>query len=197
MIFQQKGCDFINIKFELKILKQYWIGLPEDDLCSHGDIFLRVGDTVLLDGEDGEEWNISESALSLLRTVKNDFPNNDTPLYYPKEMSIEEYEIFHCGCFMMFCPLNVGWKVKHKQDIVELFDFKKNDREIIYSDIRIEIPLIQYVNEIYNFALTAKDFYLKQSKNFEQNEMFEGQFNKFWMEFDELLNYVFKLINKG
>jgi len=197
LIFQQKGCDFINIKFELKILKQYWIGVPEDDLCSHGDIFLRVGDTVLLDGKDGEEWNISESALSLLRTVKNDFPNNDKPLYYPKEMINEEYEIFHCGCFMMFCPLNVGWKVKHKQNIVELFDFKKNDGEIIYSDIRIAIPLIQYVNEIYNFALTAKDFYLKQSKNFEQNEMFEGQFNKFWMEFDELLNYVFKLINKG
>ncbi|PGM50742.1 hypothetical protein [Bacillus sp. AFS053548] len=181
----------------MKILKQYWIGVPEDDLCSHGDIFLRVGDTVLLDGKDGEEWNISESALSLLRTVKNDFPNNDKPLYYPKEMINEEYEIFHCGCFMMFCPFNVGWKVKHKQNIVELFDLKKNDGEIIYSDIRIAIPLIQYVNEIYNFALTAKDFYLKQSKNFEQNEMFEGQFNKFWMEFDELLNYVFKLINKG
>ncbi len=129
--------------------------------------------------------------------MKNDFPNNQTPSYYPKEMSEEEYLIFHCGCFMMFCPLNVGWKVKHKEDIVELFDFKKNDGEIILSDIRVAIPLVQYANEIYNFALTAKDFYSKQFKNSEKNEMFEGQYNKFWNEYDDLLKYVFNLIKNN
>ncbi|WP_223702627.1 hypothetical protein [Sutcliffiella deserti] len=182
----------MNKKFEIKILKQFWLGPPEGDLCSHGEILLRIGDTVLSNEEDGE-WNISESALSLLRSVKENFPCRESPKYYPEEIKEENYLIFHCGCFTSFCPSNIGWKVRHTERVVELLDFKKNDGEIDFSMLIVKIPLSEYAKEIYNFAIDAKEFFLGNDKRTENNELYEGQYHQFWKEYEELLEYVGKI----
>lgn len=148
----------MNKPFEIKILKQYWLGPPEEDLCSHGEIFLRIGNTILSNEED-DGWNISESAFSLLRSVKKDLPCSESPRYYPEEIKEENYLIFHCGCFMLFCPSNIGWNVKHKEGTVELSNFNKNDGEIDYPHLKVKISLSEYAKEIYNFASLSKEFF--------------------------------------
>ncbi|WCN38805.1 hypothetical protein [Aneurinibacillus uraniidurans] len=181
-------------EFELRILKQYWLGDESEDLCSHGEIVLRVRNLMISSEEDGE-WNISESALALLRTVVADFPCDQIPKYYVEGIQDEEYLIFHCGCYMMFCPMNIGWQVKHENAHVLLTDFKKNEGSIKFHNLEIKVPLSIYANEIYTFAIEAKQLYEGHQKKLIDNELFQGQYHQFWEEYNELLEQVKTIVN--
>lgn len=107
-------------QFKLNIMKQYWLGSDnsEEDLCSHGEIYLNVNDTIITQSGIGEEWGISESALALLRTIDNDYVSDPVN---------EEGLILHgCGAILMMgCPISIHWTVKHCGDQVILSDFVK------------------------------------------------------------------------
>lgn len=105
-------------QFEIKILKQYWLEPPEEDLCSHGEIYLNVNGTIITQSGIDEDWGISESALALLRTLDEDYicdPDNEWGL------------ILHgCGTILMMgCPISIHWTVKQLGDQVMLSDFVK------------------------------------------------------------------------
>ncbi|SFJ54686.1 hypothetical protein [Thermoflavimicrobium dichotomicum] len=180
-------------QFEIRLLKQYFSGDMKYDLCSHGEIFLRIGDTILSDHEDGE-WNISESALALLRTVVSDFPSNTLPKYYFEGIEEEVNLIHHCGCFMLFCPICIGWKVTHQGQKVVLTDFQKNEGEMTYPNLSVTLPLREYATEIYHFAIEAKKLFEGHNKIVKNNELFDGQYQWFWEEYDELLETVQSIV---
>jgi hypothetical protein len=62
--------------FDIKILRQHWIkddgNDDKNDLCSHGEIYIRIGDEILSDKETGS-WTLSATGLYLLRTLENDY----------------------------------------------------------------------------------------------------------------------------
>lgn len=61
-----KLCD----EFILRVESQDWLNkeFADYDLCSHGQIYLKVNGIVITSSEMDEWWGISESALSLLKT---------------------------------------------------------------------------------------------------------------------------------
>ncbi|QKS72158.1 hypothetical protein FLK61_36490 [Paenalkalicoccus suaedae] len=182
-------------EFELKFSHPFWQGDPNADLCSHGEVYLRICETVLVEPSDGE-WNLNESALSLLRSVVMDFPRETVPDYYPVEIEKEEALLFHCGCFMLFCPINIGFHVHHMSDKVKLSHFHKDDGEEELPYHHVELSLKDYANEIYTFAKEAKKFFDNQPKCAADVELFEGQYQVFWNEYNVLLGEVEELVSK-
>lgn len=66
----------IKTEFELNIINQYWMEPAEYDLCSHGEIYLKVKDKISTEPGVNESWGISESALALLRTLDENIQSN-------------------------------------------------------------------------------------------------------------------------
>ena len=178
---------YLKDSFEIKIINQRFLTKDNEDVCSHGEIYLNVNGTIISDTED-DEWNINESALILLRTVKYGFPTNSKPYYYPDDLK-EESIINHCGAYMMFCPSNIIWKVDKKEDFVKLYDFIK-DEDIEYKGLEAIVPLKTYASQIYKFAKDASSLFENKNIKYKSSELFEGMYSLFWKEYDELLKYI-------
>ncbi|WP_078410758.1 hypothetical protein [Priestia abyssalis] len=176
----------MNKQFEIKILKQDWLGSPEEDLCSHGEIYLNVNGVIITQSGIDEDWGISESALALLRTLDGDYicdPDNDWGL------------ILHgCGTILMMgCPISIHWTVKHLGDQVRLSDFVKvatTDHQtgsIYYPGLKVTISTKEYKELIVSFAIQAKKLF-KDSKEKQIDDDFdEEMYESFWDEYNELL----------
>ncbi|MFV2051119.1 hypothetical protein [Metabacillus litoralis] len=156
------------------------------DLCSHGEIYIKVNDYIITQDGLGEEWGIIESALALLRTVNND---------YECDPENEEGLILHgCGTMLMTgCPISIHWSVKHLNDQVILSNFIKiKSTSLETGIIRFPVDEIVLSNQLYNeqivsFALKAKSFF-NQSKKQISDEYDQEMYLKFWEEYDSLLN---------
>lgn len=59
--------------FIINIENQKWLFNEQEDLCSHGEIYLNVDGTIITQTGMDEEWGISESALALLRTLDKEY----------------------------------------------------------------------------------------------------------------------------
>ena len=55
--------------FEISIFAQHWLG--PGDACSHGSVRAVIAGTVVSD-TDGDDYEMVQSALSLLRTLDDD-----------------------------------------------------------------------------------------------------------------------------
>lgn len=177
--------------FEIKILTQNWLSFKDADkydLCSHGTIFLRINDVEILSSQD-EDWGISETALSLLRSANSD---------YPKE-GHDDTIIFHgCGTILMMgCPIRVTWKTKHIKNHVILENFKKfpttNEKDVIeYPKISVKLRKSEYASIIYDFAKQAKLLFEGIEKEIE-DKFDRTMYENFWNEFNDLLEKVKKI----
>jgi len=173
-------------EFKIKILNQHWMEPSKLDLCSHGEIYIKVNDYIITQDGLGEEWGIIESALALLRTVNND---------YECDPENEEGLILHgCGTMLMTgCPISIHWSVKHLNDQVILSNFIKiKSTSLETGIIRFPVDEIVLSNQLYNeqivsFALKAKSFF-NQSKKQISDEYDQEMYLKFWEEYDSLLN---------
>lgn len=184
-MYKESG-DFI-----LKIESQEWLseGNVDYDLCSHGQIYLSVNGTVITSSQMNEEWGISESALALLRTLKNDYDSNP---------ECEWGLILHgCGLILMMgCPISIHWSVKHTETTVILSDFVKistinpETGSIYYSNLKIEIDKKEYKNQVLAFALTVKDFFANNPGRIIDDEYDREMYKEFWNEFNELLKFA-------
>ena len=63
-------------QFNIKVLRQHWIkddgkDNPED-LCSHGEVYLKIGDKEIANKESGS-WTLSSTALYLMRTLNENY----------------------------------------------------------------------------------------------------------------------------
>lgn len=178
----------MNNTFSLDILKQGWLqeNLAESDLCSHGEIFLQIGEQIITNGE--ECYGISESALALLRTTLSD---------HSPENSVAEKLIFHgCGTILMIgCNIGIDWTVRHVGENVELSNVTKfignSDNEIVtYPQLNLTVPLIQYKAEIERFALKAKSLFDGVPKKVSENKLYPNKYQLFWKEYADLLGAI-------
>jgi hypothetical protein len=179
-------------KFEIRIEKQDWLtsAYADQDLCSHGYIFLKVQDTVITSLDMQEEWGISESALALLRTLKYNHPaSHGDP--------VSECLIFHgCGTLLMSgCPILIDWRVTHSENNVILSDFVKyptpNENDAVrYTHLYVEMPIGAYRDQIYAFAMEAKRLF-EESPEKQIDDDFDLQmYGEFWNEYNQLLKYA-------
>lgn len=105
-----------STSFELEITDQHWLGEPREqvrDGCSHGRIRAVIGGVRVT--SDEAEYGISQSALSLLRTLERD--------HTPQDPVSDYFLLCHgCGYPTHFGCANFGtdWVVRHDGDTVFL-----------------------------------------------------------------------------
>ncbi len=177
--------------FEIKILRQHWIrddGLySENDLCSHGELFLKIGNEVLSDKASGS-WCLSASALFLLRTLKINHVIDD----------LENFLVPCCGHFLLIdtseephylvvmgCPNGIDWNIQHKNNFVELSTEKGEKAVLEFSEYAKMV--LDYVNEIENFY---GDINQKVFDHEEDKETFQ----MFWKEWAELKGEICSML---
>jgi hypothetical protein len=176
--------------FELRIRNQRWLGEPNEqshDGCSHGGIHAVIAGTVVTSEDD--EYGISQSALSLLRTLEQDH-TRASPVS-------GGYLLCHgCGYPIAFGCSNFGtdWVVHHDGDTVVLTQAThyssvpagRADPRDTEFDVHARVPVERYRRQIVAFAGEVRDFFAtsepRQLEDWEQ-ELHE----QFWTEFDERL----------
>ena len=174
-----------NKDFRLEVLTQNWINNSEEaknkDIHSHGQVFLKVKDTIISDISDGD-WGLNETALALLKTVYN---------------LQEEERIFYHGCdtitLMMSCPITIDWKVKREGKFIILSNFQKNpdtgSNPIVYKNLSVKLEFIDYAKIVYNFAKKVNEFYFSVEKTFNPEglrEFYDSFVNEYRGLFDRL-----------
>ncbi len=175
--------------FSIRIVRQGWLkDDSEHDLCSHGEIDLRIGgEQVSVDHQLDQGWSygISEAALGLLRTLRY----RHTP-----EHRVAERLIPHgCGTILMMgCNIGIDWTVRHRGGVVSISDvvrYDSNDvREAVrFPDVRIQIPWSVYAQHVTGLATAAREFFRGIEKD-KSSETIKGEYDAFWGEFDQLLD---------
>jgi hypothetical protein len=137
---------------------------------------------------DEDEYGISQSALSLLRTLEQD--------HAPAGPVSGGYLLCHgCGYPDIFgCPnFGTDWVVRHEGDTVVLSQAAhyaavpvgRADRlQETEFDVRARVPIDHYRRQVVAFAEEARDFYLASGPR--QLEEGEQEFHQqFWAEFEE------------
>ena len=168
--------------FEIKILRQHWIkddGLDDKcDLCSHGELFLKIGNTVLSNSES-DSWALSATGLYLLRTLTDDYSIGD----------FENYLLPCCGHFMIpddnknyviiqGCNLGIDWNIKHINKTVEIIT-ENGDKAIIGFE--------EYKTKILDFTDEIELFYGDPNQKVVPEDDFDqNAFRQFWAEWTEL-----------
>ena len=175
------GRDQPAERFRLEILSQGWITDGDYDTCSHGGIRAVIGGAIVTD-VDGE-YGISQSALSLLRTIERDHGTAST--------GFDEYLLCHgCGYpFSLGCDnFGTDWVVEHRGDDVVLRNVRHHDatRGGIALDVRADLSLREYAGEVTRFARAARGFYMAAPPRRVPDD--ERSFHDaFWREFDDRL----------
>lgn len=169
--------------FELIVLRQHWINddgaEDKNDLCSHGEVFIRIGDEVLSD-ESAGSWTLSVAGLFLLRSLsKNcelqDNTNHLIPCcghsFYPTNSGDVLVDVFGCDD-------GIDWKVKHIKNEVEL------ETE---GGTRIQLPFLRYKETVLYFVNEVEKFYGDPKNKTKPCDSFEAKgFSLFWSEWMEL-----------
>ena len=177
------------MKFEIRIVRQGWIDDDSRrDLCSHGEIDLRIGgQQVSAEGQLDEQWSygISEAALGMLRTLRYRHTARDR---------VAERLIPHgCGTvLMMGCNIGIDWAVRHHDSFVHISDvvrYDSNDvgQAIRFPDVSVQIPWSAYATQVTGFATAAREFFRGIEKD-RSSESVGGEYDAFWGEFNELLD---------
>lgn len=177
--------DGVTSEFELAITDQHWLGEEHEqshDGCTHGGIRAAIAGTVVSSEE--REYGISQSALSLLRTLEQGH-SADEPVS-------GGYLLCHgCGYPTHFgCPnFGTDWVVRHEDHTVVLTQpnhFDASAGQTVF-DVRAALPFDEYRGQVIAFAETVRDFFAaaepRQVEDWEQ-ELHE----QFWAEFDARLS---------
>jgi len=182
----------MNGNFELKIIRQHWIkddGLIDyQDLCSHGTVFIKIGNEIL-SSEDSGSWTLSVAGLLLMRTLKSDYAIGD----FGSQL------IPCCGNFMYHnesgnkveiigCPNGINWSVTHNGFNVILTTEK---------GVATAVEITGYIKQILEFVNTVEAFYGNpKGKALTNDENESDAFKLFWKEWHELkllLNYNYMM----
>ena len=159
--------------FKIKADAFEWIGGAKDDprdLCLHGHVTVRFGDTVLEDA-----GTVSATALYLLKTLTED-----------KLMASHDIQMIPCcghflipnaGCTevqISGCENGTDWSTVHEGDFVR-FILPTGQEELM--------PLREYQYEVLDFAECVKRFYdTCTQKQLPENEFDRNGYIAFWNE---------------
>ena len=159
--------------FKIDVNDFKWITGPEDDpqdLCLHGHVIARIGETVLED--DG---TVSATALYLLKTLTEDkvmaqfdiqmIPCCGHTIFANKELT----EVMISGC-----PNGTDWSTLHEGDSVRL---------ILPAGHEEVVELSAYREEVLRFAEKVEAFYNSCApKELPANEYDRNGYIAFWNE---------------
>lgn len=168
--------------FELKVLRQHWIednGKDDkNDLCSHGEVYLKIGSEELSNKESGS-WTTSAAGLYLLRSLEqdcelNEFYNHLLPCcgfnIYPNKEKDNFVDIIGC-------PNGIDWKISHRDNIVKLETEKGT---------KVELPFMEYTRIVLKFVNEVEAFYGNPNEKIIYGDDLEKEgFNQFWGEWEE------------
>ena len=172
----------MKTEFDIKIIRNHWIkddgkDYPQD-LCSHGKIYLKIGDEIL-SNENSSSWTTSSTALLLMRTVMTE--------YLPGKFSSQLLPC--CGHFfiasedhksvdIMGCPNGIDWTIKHEDDFV---------KHITEAGTIARIAREDYKSLIIELANSVEKFYEEsQQKEIPNDEFDRKGYQSFWIEFKSL-----------
>ena len=167
--------------FEIKIIDLHWIDRKEDDgkdLCLHGNVFVRIGDEIIDNGIDNDDWTVSAGALMMLRSI-------ETNHIVFKE---ENHMLPCCGHFMYIdektnniivlgCPTGIDWTVIHEGNNVKLIT--ESGKETIISNDK-------YEKIIFNYADKLKKFYDNSLPKILSEDYHRECYFKFWEEWNQI-----------
>jgi hypothetical protein len=175
-------------KFQLEIKKLFWRGEPHEhdrDLCLHGNVFVKIGDTVLDCGLDEgvmEGWAVSAGAYRMLKSLYKNHSNHT--------QDSTNQLLPCCGHFMCFdekgeldiggCNNGVDWSVVRENGNVTLTAKNKNEEHT-----QVTIPFEEYREIIFKFADEVKAFYDKSEPKFPQDELEIKTYVRFWEDFSK------------
>jgi hypothetical protein len=166
--------------FELEIVSQGWLDVPNaehDDLCSHGDLRLVIGGTVVAAGDGSGDYTISTSALALLRTLESD--------HSTRAPVVPTALVMHCGMLsMVSCPEGIDWSVSHRDGRVLLADVVKNETER-FPGLAVDLSEDEYRRAVVAFAEKAKEPFATVEKTLDDST--RDEYEAFWREYDERL----------
>lgn len=166
--------------FELRIRNHHWLGESHEqshDGCSHGGIRAVIGGRVVTSKD--AEYGISQSALSLLRTLEQN--------HSPAHPVSGGYLLCHgCGYPTHFgCPnFGTDWAVRHDGDTVVLSQPAHFDAagETVFG-VEARVPTEHYRREVVTFAEAVLEFFGAFEPR--QVEESEQEFHEqFWAEFE-------------
>ncbi|SDX46194.1 hypothetical protein [Hymenobacter psychrophilus] len=146
-------------QFELRLLSIGWMeNLDEElDLCAHGKVLARIGNTILSDASQGT-WTVSAAALFLLRTLSLDHtpaaPVGDQLLpccgftMWPNPDAVS-------GDVLVFgCPNGADWSVEHTAEEVRL-TAPEGEQAVITSQ-EYQHTVLRFVDEVHTFYQSSK-----------------------------------------
>lgn len=170
----------MNRSFDIKIIRQHWVDDAEndnpDDLCSHGEIYVRIGRTELSTKESGS-WTLSSTALYLLRTIHEDYEAGK----YASQL------IPCCGHFFIAdeknpgavsiigCPNGIDWTICHLPDGRVKHTADNGDDAIISKDAYMQLvrSVVEQVEVFYTSSA---------AKNLPNDEHDRNGYEAFWNE---------------
>lgn len=170
------------MSFELEITEQGWLEAPDwdparEDLCSHGDLWLVIGGTVVAAGDGSGDYAISTSALALLRTLESDHGRGTRVV--PTSL------VMHCGGLTLgSCRYGIDWSVSHRDGRVQLTDVVKNETEP-FPGLAVDLPEDEYRRAIVAFAEAAKEPFRGIEKSLDEST--RSEYEAFWREYDDRL----------
>lgn len=170
--------------FDIHIIRQHWI-MDDDrydkgDLCSHGEVYLRIADELIISEKDGS-YTLSATALYLLRSLDKNcdyesFGSQIVPccgnLLVPSSNN-EDYVVI-CGC-----PFGFDWKIQHIDGNVLFTSENGTEGKLDFE---------AYRKMVIDFAKEVQLFYQPKLKVLPSDEFEFNGFTQFWNEWHALIN---------
>lgn len=170
-----------NFKIEILVIDWYNKEDNTSDRCAHGDLFITIGNEIVIEGN--EWWNLNAAGLHLLRTL---FEN------HTKENKVGDVLIPYEGHHINHLPnsrvhietgghfdLGKDWWVEHEDNNV-LLSTNTQTIKLLWIDYKNEI--IKLLNAV------EKLFEISKEKDMPDNEYDKEAYLKFWSEWKELKN---------
>ncbi len=169
-----------NFAFQLNILRQHWVkddGKDDpDDLCSHGAVYLKIGNEVLADAATGS-WTLCNTALYLMRSLRenhalSDYVNRLLPCcghFFIADEQVDDFVI------LTGCPTGIDWTIQHLENGQVLHRAESGEEGVVQH--------AAYKKLVLDFADAVEEFY-KQShpKNIPADEFQRQGYAAFWKE---------------
>ncbi|MEC5158623.1 hypothetical protein [Chryseobacterium sp. MP_3.2] len=172
----------IDNQFQIKVSNLHWLPntTEENDLCAHGNVFLKIGDEIVCD-ETNLEFTVSATALYLLRSLTENYSKDD----YGSQF------IPCCGFFTYFdkndrpvisgCPSGIDWKIQHIDENIVKHISEKGTEATISMD--------NYQKQVFEFADKVEKFYKESKPKIIPDDDFErGAYNEIWEEWRNIRN---------
>lgn len=182
------------MSFVLEIVQQGWLSEMEDDdtdRCSHGIVRLSVHEVQIAPLDGSIKYDITASALAILRTLDDDRPPRQQ--LSSRFLTEATHLIGHCGQgTLSSCPIGIDWHVSHRTGRVVLDHFKRCDvcdetQTQEYAALSTTLSFEQYRSIVVEFATRAKSLFLGKEKRILEPEFNAVVFAEFWTEFNDRL----------